>query len=37
MSGQERLSKSNSYVLHTCAARLMEKEKLTRPEFEAIF
>ena len=29
--------KEHSYVLHTCAARLMEKEKLTRPEFEAIF
>ncbi len=32
-----KIIQEHTYVLHTCAARLMEKEKLTRPEFEAIF
>ncbi len=32
-----KIIEEHSYVLHTCAARLMEKEKLTRAEFEAIF
>jgi cell division protease FtsH len=27
----------HSYVLHECAKQLMEKEKLSRAEFEAIF
>lgn len=32
-----KIIQEHTYVLHTCAARLIEKEKLTRPEFEAIF
>ena len=33
----KKLIEEHSYVLHTCAARLLEKEKLTRAEFEEIF
>lgn len=32
-----KIIEEHSYVLHTCAERLMEKEKLTRTEFEEIF
>lgn len=32
-----RIIEEHSYVLHTCAKRLIEKEKLTRTEFEEIF
>lgn len=32
-----KIIQEHTYVLHTCVARLIEKEKLTRPEFEAIF
>ena len=33
----KRIILEHSYVLHECAKQLMEKEKLSRAEFEAIF
>ena len=33
----KRIILEHSHVLHECAKQLMEKEKLSRAEFEAIF